>query len=315
VNRVGRVIVGVVAAVTVGGAVAVVPGAADPGARPAAEARTALAPAQALEARLLRTYDAFDANQGVAVDRSHFYAVDNTSVTKHSRETGAPLLQFAGADGGPLIHLDSGAVHRGRLYAAHSNYSESPMKSSVEVFDTSPLRHIESHSFGIDRGSLTWIDRAPDGSWWAGFANYDRVFDGQVYGDTDNTQVVKMNDRFEVLESYAIPTEILDRFRPMSNSGGSWGPDGRLWLTGHDLGEAYVMEPPHAGSELRWIATVRLPGVEGQGISWDLSGQRPTLWAIKRSTKQVLQFEVPYRDITEPGADDWQINTPGHFEP
>jgi hypothetical protein len=139
--------------------------------------------------------------------------------------------------------------------------------------------------------------------------------DGAVYGDTDNTQVVKMNDRFEVVEGYTIPTEILDRFRPMSNSGGSWGPDGRLWITGHDLGEAYVLEPPRAGSELRWIATVRLPGVEGQGIAWDLSGPRPTLWAIKRSTKQVLQFEVPYRNIAEPPSDDWHINTPGHFEP
>ena len=279
------------------------------------EARTAAAEPQQLEARLLRTYDAFDANQGVGVDRSYFYAVDNTSITKHSRESGAPLLQFAGTEGGPLIHMDSGAVHHhGRLYAAHSNYNASPMESSVEVFDARTLEHVDSHSFGIDRGSLTWIDRH-DGYWWAAFANYDRVFDGEVYGDTDNTQVVKLNDRFEVVAGYTIPTEILDRFRPMSNSGGSWGPDGRLWITGHDLGEAYVMEPPRAGSELRWIATVRLPGVEGQGISWDLSGRRPTLWAIKRSTKQVLQFEVPYRDIVEPPADDWQINRPGQFEP
>jgi hypothetical protein len=97
----------------------------------------------------------------------------------------------------------------------------------------------------------------------------------------------------------------------MSNSGGSWGPDGRLWLTGHDLGEAYVMEPPRAGSELRWIATVRLPGVEGQGIAWDLSGPRPTLWAIKRSTKQVLQFDVPFRSIATPPADDGRSTVRG----
>jgi hypothetical protein len=69
----------------------------------------------------------------------------------------------------------------------------------------------------------------------------------------------------------------------MSNSGGSWGPDRRLWLT-------------------------------GQGIAWDLSGQQPTLWTIKRSTKQVLQFSVPYRDISEPAPNDWHINGPGHFE-
>jgi hypothetical protein len=302
-----RAIVVVAAALAAVGAIGAVSGAAERGAPSAAEP-------QELEARLLRTYDAFDANQGVGVDGSYFYAVDNTSITKHSRETGAPLLQFAGAEGGPLIHMDSGAVHRGLLYAAHSNYNESPMESSVEVFDARTLKHVDSHSFGIDRGSLTWIDRH-EGYWWAAFANYDRVFDGQVYGDTDNTQVVKLNDRFEVVAGYTIPTEILDRFRPMSNSGGSWGPDGRLWITGHDLGEAYVMEPPRAGSELRWIATVKLPGVEGQGIAWDLTGPRPILWAIKRSTKQALQFDVPYRDIVEPTTDDWHINGPGSFEP
>jgi hypothetical protein len=309
VIRMGWAIVVVVAAAAAVGAVVAVPGSAEPA------ARAAQAPPQQLEARLLRTYDAPNASQGVGVDRSHFYTVSNTAITKHSRDTGAAVLQFAGADGGPLIHLDSAAVHRGRLYASHSNYSESPMQSSIEVNDARSLRHVDTHSFGVDRGSLTWIDRAPDGSWWAAFANYDRVFHGEVYGRTNNTQIVKMNDRFEVIEAFTIPREILDRFRPMSNSGGSWGPDGRLWITGHDLGETYVMEPPRAGSELRWIATVRLPGVEGQGIAWDLSGPRPTLWTIKRSTRQVLQFEVPYRSIVEPPADDWQINGPGQFEP
>ena len=45
-----------------------------------------------------------------------------------------------------LIHLDSGAVHRGLLYAAHSNYDESPMASSVEVLDAHSLEHVDSHA-------------------------------------------------------------------------------------------------------------------------------------------------------------------------
>lgn len=190
------------------------------------------------------------------------------------------------------------------------------MKSSIEVFDARSMRHIRSHSFGVDRGSLTWIDRAPDGAWWAGYANYDVIPDGDTepYGKTDNTQVVKLDDNLQVAQAYTIPKVILDRFRPMSNSGASWGPDGRLWLTGHDLGEAYVMEPPNAGSELRWIATVELPGLEGQGISWDLSSHEPTLWAIKRSTKQVLQCKVPWKEIKAPPTDDGHVNRPGQFE-
>ncbi|WP_216853643.1 hypothetical protein [Phytoactinopolyspora halotolerans] len=268
---------------------------------------------------VVRTYDAFDANQGVAVDRRYFYAVNNRTITKHARDTGEPLLQFAGAEGGPIEHLDSGAVVNGKLYAAHSNYSEWPMESSIEVFDTRTMEHIDTHSFGIYRGSLTWLDRH-DGAWWATFANYNREKPGPggepaPYGYTYNTQVVKMDDDFQVVESWTIPKEILDRFELMSNSGGSWGPDGRLYLTGHDLPEAYVMKLPAAGGELEWVGTVALPQIEGQGIAWDHArGREATLWGISRDTRQVTSFSVPVHDIEEPERDYWDVLGPGEFQ-
>ena len=40
------------------------------------------------------------------------------------------------------------------------------MTSSVEIFETEHLTHIESHSFGIAYGSCTWIDRY--GGYWVG---------------------------------------------------------------------------------------------------------------------------------------------------
>jgi hypothetical protein len=267
-------------------------------------------------ATLARTYDTFDAHQAVAVDQKYFYVVNNRRITKHDKATGEPLLQFVGSDDGPIIHMDSGVVVNGKLYAAHSNYDESPMQSSIEVFDTRTMRHIGTCSFGIDRGSLTWIDRH-DGAWWAGFANYDVVPDGQTepYGGTDNTQIAKLDDNFQIIEAWTIPKAILDQFTPMSNSGGSWGPDGRLWITGHDLGEAYVMNVPAAGSQLQWVATVNLPNVEGQGIAWDRSGDKPTLWTIKRSTSQALAFTVPFGSISDPDASsDWQVLGPGQFQ-
>ncbi|GII52437.1 hypothetical protein Pth03_08260 [Planotetraspora thailandica] len=266
-------------------------------------------------ATLARSYDTFDANQAVAVDKKYFYVVDNRKITKHDKATGKPLLQFVSDSSGPIIHMDSGVVVGDKLYAAHSNYDQSPMESSIEVFDTKTMRHIDTYSFGIYRGSLTWLDRH-DGAWWAGFANYDQVPDGETepYGGTDNTQIVKMDDDFQVVESWNIPKTILDRFKPMSNSGGSWGPDGRLWLTGHDLGEAYVMKLPSAGAELQWVATVTLPSVEGQGIAWDRSGGTPKLWAIKRSTSQALSFTVPFRSIGDPETQTWQVFGPGHFQ-
>jgi hypothetical protein len=90
------------------------------GAVPAAIAAAAAEP-PVFAATPARSYDTFDANQGIAVDRKHFYVVDNQRVTKHDKATGRPLLQFAGAEDGPIVHLDSGVVVNDKLYAAHSN--------------------------------------------------------------------------------------------------------------------------------------------------------------------------------------------------
>ncbi|WP_350280508.1 hypothetical protein [Kribbella sp. HUAS MG21] len=294
--------------------VALLPASAVPAA-PTAPAGTSAATPPTYDATPLKSYPAFDANQAIAVDKQYFYAVNNVTVTKHDRRTGEPLLQFAGDTAGPFKHLDSGVVVGGKLYATHSNYPEWPMESSIEVFDTRTMRHVDTFSFGIYRGSLTWLDRY-DGAWWAGFANYDKIQDGMTepYGETYNTQVVKLNDKFEPLQSWTIPKPILDRFKPMSNSGGSWGPDGRLWLTGHDLGEAYAMELPVAGSELRWIATVELPDVQGQGIAWDRSDPRqPTFWAISRPKRLVHTFSMPLASLQTPTAKGWQVLGPGQF--
>lgn len=279
-----------------------------------AAAPTAVAEPPAFTATPMRTYDAFDANQAVAVDGKYFYAVDNQTITKHDRATGKPLLQFAGAPDGPIEHLDSGVVYKGKLYAAHSNYPEWPMESSIEVFDTKTMRHVDTFAFGIYRGSLTWLDRH-DGAWWATFANYNRVQNGQTepYGKTYNTQVVKLNDDFQVEQSWTIPKMILDKFELMSNSGGSWGPDGRLYLTGHDLPEVYVMWVPPAGAELEWVATVHMPGIEGQGIAWDLDGSRSTLFGISRENATVTRFSVPFKSIKDPARTYWEVLRPGSF--
>lgn len=272
------------------------------------EARAVQAAPPELDATLVRSYASPDAHQGVAVDKRYFYAVNNRTITKHDRATGKALLRFVGDEDGPIIHMDSATIVGDKLYAATSNYDTSPMTSSVEVFDTRTLRHLSTFSFGVFRGSMTWLDRH-DGSWWAGFANYDVVPDGETepYGQTRNTQVVQLDDRFRVMQAFTIPADVLGRFKPMSNSGGSWGPDGRLWLTGHDLDEAYAMTLPQAGSDLRWLGTVKLPGVEGQAIAWDRSGSHPQLWAIKRSASQVVTLEVPYRQITTPAGVPWKV--------
>ncbi|MGW1530388.1 hypothetical protein [Streptomyces sp. NPDC002159] len=312
--KIASVVSACAAALTLTSVSGFVPAEASVPAKTAARAARSTAAPTEYTASLQHTFDAFDARQGVAVDAKYFYAVNNQTITKHDKATGKPLLQFVGDSDGPIIHMDSATVVGDKLYAATSNYNTTPEKSSIEVFDTRTMKHIKTFSFGIYRGSLTWLDRH-DGAWWAAFANYDKPPAGSTepYGRTDNTQIVKLDDDFQVTESWTLPQGLLDKVRPMSNSGGSWGPDGRLWITGHDFDEAYVMDIPSEGSDLRWVATVNLPGVEGQAIAWDRSTRTPRLWTIKRSTSQVLVLDAPYRAIDDPDTRQWKVVGPDHF--
>ena len=248
------------------------------------------------DGKIVQRFDADNAYQAVAVGQDAFYAISNVRLTRHDKNTGRVLQQWDDGSqlNSPLSHLDSGVVLDEKLYSAHSNYPGWPMTSSVEVWDMGNMQHIESHSFGVMLGSFTWLDRY-NGSWWGAFANYDIVQRGMTepYGETRNTVMVQFDDDFEVLQSWSLPAEILRRMSPMSNSGGSWGSDGYLYLSGHDDPEIYVMALPEAGSELDWLATVRLPGLNGQGIAWDRSIEDSILWAILRSTRQVLKIEMP----------------------
>ena len=228
---------------------------------------------------------AAEAGQGVGVDARYFYAVDNTSLEKYDKTTGALVKRWVQPQGGPLIHMDSAMVRDGKIYAAHSNYPAWPMTSSLEIFDAETLEHVESHSFGINWGSLTWVDFF-DGFWWMTFANYDQPYgpNRTPYGHKEATQMIKFTPDFRMVEAWSLPKSILDRFELMSNSGGSWGPDGFLYLTGHDLAELYKMRLPKAGSVLELVATLPM-NVRGQGIAWDRSAPG-VIYGVVRATPE-----------------------------
>jgi hypothetical protein len=232
-----------------------------------------------------------EANQAVGVDKDYFYAIDNRTIAKYTKN-GRFVAKWEGPATGPIIHLDSATVVDGKIYCAHSNYRTFPMTSSVEVWDAQSLQHIGSHSLGIHYGSLTWLDKV-DGTWWGTFANYDKTGqnpDGTEsplpYGGKINTLVAKFNKDWQVVESWILPKSLLDRFADMSNSGGSWGPDGALYLSGHDPAEVYRIRFPEAGSVLE-VDEVISANIRGQGIAWDRS-EKATLYGIIRATSAEL---------------------------
>lgn len=226
-----------------------------------------------------------EANQGVGVDDKYFYAVDNQTIAKYDKKTGALIDRWQGEKNGSIIHLDGATILDGKIYCPHSNYSQWPMTSSVEIWDANTMKHIGNHSFGINWGSLTWVDFY-DGHWWATFANYDKLYGpGKTpYGYKAATQMVKFSADWAYEESWVLPKSILDRFEDMSNSGGSWGPDGYLYLSGHDPAEIYKMRLPSEGSILELVAVLPM-NIRGQGIAWDRS-DRGVIYGIIRATSQ-----------------------------
>ncbi len=259
-------------------------------AAPAWLASTALTRAQAQAALRFESLLRFNtpaARQGVCADAQRIYVVDNRLIIAFDRQTRDEVARFESAREGPIIHMNSLSLHEGRLYAAHSNYPEEPMLSSVEIFDAATLQHVGSHSFGIMPGSLTTFEWQ-DGAWWAVWANYSQVVgrSQRPYGNTWWTHITRLAPDMRILAGWTFPADILRRAEPMSVSGASWGPGGFLWCTGHDHKEVYALRLPRMGSVLERVHTVPIEA-EGQAIAWD-TAEPDTLWQIVRSRREVV---------------------------
>lgn len=229
-----------------------------------------------------------EANQGVASDGTYVYAIDNDRIGKYAIATGKRVAGWQG-ERALFPHMNSCTVVKHELVCAASNYPAVPQTSAVEIFDTRSMRHVRSISLGFGPGSLTVMERHAD-KWWAVFANYDGK-GGEPGRDHRHTMLVRMDDTFQKEAAWVFPPEILARFAPKSCSGASWGADGRLYITGHDHPELYVLELPEAGSVLNHVATIPI-ATPGQAIDWDPKQPR-RLWSIARDERKLVASEVP----------------------
>ena len=233
-------------------------------------------------------FSAPEARQGVAVDADAIYVIDSRSIGKYDKRTGKRIRQWVGPEDGPIQHLNSGVVIEGRLYCAHSNYPNQPMTSSIEIWDTDSLEHVGNHSFGIFAGSATWVD-FHDGYWWVVFANYGTHGESPGKGP-EWTTLVQFDNAWQHRAAWVLPQTLVDEFSPHSSSGGAWGPDGYLYLTGHDAAAIFRMSLPAAGSVLELKERIAVP-IEGQGIAWDRSTDLPRLYGLRRSSRTVVVME------------------------
>lgn len=232
----------------------------------------------------VRRYSVPEAGQAVAVDDEHFYAIVNSRIAKYDRNSGKRVAVWKADAQRPLRHLNSGIVRDGKLYCANSNFPGWPETSSVEIWDVATMQHIDSHSLGIcAEGSLTWIEPVEDG-FFAVFANYSKKVNDNPHAKSHRaTQLVRYDQQWRRTAGWVFPKAVLDRFDPHSCSGGGFGPNGKLYCTGHDLAEVYQLEFPKAGSTLLLSDTIAAP-IKGQGIALE----KNQLWGIDRSKRQVI---------------------------
>ncbi len=78
----------------------------------------------------------------------------------------------------------------------------------------------------------------------------------------------------------------------MSSSGGTLGPKGVFYTTGHDAPELYALKVPRSGHQLMLAAIVPIES-EGQGIAVDRHER--VIYSIQRTTKEVLVSVLPRR--------------------
>ncbi|WP_052480870.1 hypothetical protein [Gilvimarinus agarilyticus] len=248
-----------------------------------------------LKAQTLNTFNAPEADQGVAVDDQYFYPVDNAVIGKYRKDNGEFVARWTGTRTRPVRHINSCYARDQQLWCANSNYSEIPIASSVEVFTTDPLQPHKSHSLGLtDAGSLVWFEHWQDG-FIAGFAHYSKK-GGESFKGSEYSSIVSYDDRWRRTGGWALPPSLVNMMAPYAASGGAIGPGGYLYLMGHDAPQMYVMGLPSMGPELVHLATIDLQA-QGQAFSFDPAAAQQ-VWVIDRHAKKVRQILLPELKLT-----------------
>lgn len=243
-----------------------------------------------LEAELLNRWDAPEARQGAAADEEAVYAIVNHVIARYNRATGTLEERWIDPREGLIRHINSCFVESDDLVCANSNHPEVPMASSIEIFDKHTLEHRASHSLGLmDEGSLVWFDRLGDG-WVAGFAHYNDET-GLPYKTNAYAGVYTFDSDWRKTGGWMLPNALVDLMAPQAASGGEIGPDGLLYLMGHDRKELYVVAKPAMGPKLIHVATIDIEA-EGQAFAFDSDGSR-RVFAISRPNGEIREFVLP----------------------
>jgi hypothetical protein len=214
------------------------------------------------------------ATQAAAADEGFVYAISNTTVAQHDRASGR-LVRLATE--ATTKHLNSGFVHEGKIWCAHSNYPALPHESDIRIFDPAMGALSVHHVFPDPPGSLVWCV-IRDGRWWCCFAHYGAENGRTVLVEYEAGGFERERRRF------TFPAEVVADWDDMSASGGIW--DGEtLLVSHHHFRVLYRLRLPASGTVLEFVEALHCP-FPGQGIAADpLTGG---LVGIDRSRPAVM---------------------------
>jgi hypothetical protein len=129
------------------------------------------------------------------------------------------------------------------------------------------VRHTGTHSFGIYTGSATWVDFRGDEP-YVTFAHY-RNRAAEPNRDPRWTSLIQFDSGWRRVQGWVYPPEVIAKLGDYSISGGVFTPRDRIFCTGHDNPEIYVLSFPHGGSTLILEDTFAVPNA-GRESRWTL---------------------------------------------
>jgi hypothetical protein len=211
------------------------------------------------------------ATQAAAADERVVYGISNSEIVKYDRDSGVEL----GRSKGPAQHLNSGFLHAGKLYCAHSNYPRLPHQSDLRLLDPDTMQLSAFHTFVDPPGSITWAVRR-DTQWWCHFAHYG--------SDNARSVLVQYDDGWRERARWTYPKELIAEWGAYSLSGGIWQGDDLL-ATGHDHKLLYRLRVPANSAVVEALEKIRAP-FTGQGIALDPKTRH--LVGIDRGRKRIV---------------------------
>jgi hypothetical protein len=105
--------------------------------------------------------------------------------------------------------------------------------------------------------------------------------------------VSQFDDNWQELQSWIFPPQVIATWGDSSCSGGDWGADGLLYVTGHDAAQLHVLRLPRQGVVLEYVTTIDVP-FEGQSWAWDRSVvSERVIYGISRARQEVIAARIP----------------------